>query len=197
MTPLATGTDIGGSIRIPASCCGLAGYKPPHGRNPDGPPANFDRYNHCGFLARDVGDIALGQNIVSGPHPLDHDSLPDRIELAEARPPARLRVAWSMDLGYVPIEDEVRQNTYAALEALRAAGCTVEEVDLGWGSWVDEAAMSWYAAMHVGRAALLAERVARRRATCGRRPRELHAPTDHLSLSLASWAPTKVSAVVW
>ena len=115
LTPLATGTDIGGSIRIPASCCGLAGYKPPHGRNPDGPPANFDRYNHCGFLARDVGDIALGQNIVSGPHPLDHDSLPDRIELAEARPPAKLRVAWSMDLGYVPIEDEVRENTLAAL----------------------------------------------------------------------------------
>ena len=156
LTPLATGTDIGGSIRIPASCCGLAGYKPPHGRNPDGPPANFDRYNHCGFLARDVGDIALGQNIVSGPHPLDHDSLPDRIELAEARPPAKLRVAWSMDLGYVPIEDEVRQNTLAALEALRAAGCTVEEVELGWGSWVDEAAMSWYAAMHFGRAALWA-----------------------------------------
>ena len=84
------------------------------------------------------------------------DSLPDRIELAEARPPAKLRVAWSMDLGYVPIEDEVRQNTLAALEALRAAGCTVEEVELGWGSWVDEAAMSWYAAMHFGRAALWA-----------------------------------------
>ena len=136
LTPLATGTDIGGSIRIPASCCGLAGYKPPHGRNPDGPPANFDRYNHCSFLARNVSDIALGQNVVSGPHPLDHDSLPDRIELALDRPPAKLRVAWSMDLGYVPIENDVRQNTLTALNALRAVGCSVEEVDLGWGRWV-------------------------------------------------------------
>ena len=156
LTPLATGTDIGGVDPHSGKLLRVGGVQAPHGRNPDGPPANFDRYNHCGF-ARDVGDIALGQNIVSGPHLLDHDSLPDRIELAEARPPAKLRVAWSMDLGHVPIEDEVRQNTLAALEALRAAGCTVEvEVELGWGSQVDEAAMSWYAAMHFGRAALWA-----------------------------------------
>ncbi|MAV47863.1 MAG: amidase [Alphaproteobacteria bacterium TMED89] len=154
MTPLATGTDIGGSIRIPASCCGLAGYKPPHGRNPDGPPANFDRYNHCGFLARNVGDVALGQNIVSGPHPLDHDSLRDRIIVPEAQAPSRLRVAYSLDLGYVTLDDDVRANTLAALDALRAAGCEVEEVSLEWGLWVDDAAMQWFTAMHFGRAPL-------------------------------------------
>ena len=151
MTPLATGTDIGGSIRIPASSCGLAGYKPPHGRNPDGPPANFDRYNHCGFLARNVGDIALGQNVVSGPHPLDHDSLPDRVEVPEAQSPKRLRIAYSLDLDYVPLDEDVRRNTLAALDGLRAAGCELEEVELGWGPWVDEASMQWFSAMHFGR----------------------------------------------
>ncbi len=151
MTPLATGTDIGGSIRIPASSCGLTGYKPPHGRNPDGPPANFDRYNHCGFLARNVGDIALGQNIVSGPHPLDHDSLRDRVDVPLAQGAAPLRIALSMDLGYVPLDDDVRQNTMDAVEALRASGCVVEAVDLDWGPWVDEASMRWFTAMHFGR----------------------------------------------
>lgn len=152
MTPLATGTDIGGSIRIPASCCGLVGFKPPHGRNPDGPPANFDRYNHCGFLARNVDDAALGQNVVSGPHPLDHDSLRDRVVIPAKFPKRPLRVAWSMDLGYMPIEPDVRENTRAALAALERTGCTVQQVDLGWDRSVDTAALQWYAAMHFGRA---------------------------------------------
>jgi amidase len=73
--PLATGTDIGGSIRIPSSACGTVGFKPPHGRNPGGPPGNFDKFDHCGPMTRTVADAALMQNVTSGPHPLDHDSL--------------------------------------------------------------------------------------------------------------------------
>ena len=84
MTTLATGTDIGGSIRIPAAACGVVGYKPPHGRNPDGPPACFDTYNHCGPMTRSTADAALMQNIVSGVHPADHDSLRDRVLIPDA-----------------------------------------------------------------------------------------------------------------
>ena len=154
MTPLATGTDIGGSIRIPASACGLVGFKPPHGRNPDGAPFNFDRYNHCGVLSRTVGDTALAQNIISGPHPCDHDSLRDRVVIPEDARPAPLRIGYSMNLGYVPIDPDVRTNTLAALEVFRAAGCEVEEVEIGWDASLEGAALNWYSAMHFGRQAL-------------------------------------------
>ena len=154
MTPIATGTDIGGSIRIPASSCGLVGYKPPHGRNPDGPPANFDRYNHCGVLSRNVGDTAMIQNIISGPHPRDHDSLRDRVVLPQDIAPRPLRIACSMDLGYMAVDRDVRANTRAVLDTLAAAGSTVEEVDLGWDTRVDDASMKWFTAMHFGRQAL-------------------------------------------
>lgn len=154
MTPLATGTDIGGSIRIPASACGLVGYKAPHGRNPDGPPFNFDRYNHCGVLSRTVGDTALAQNIISGPHPLDHDSLRDRVVIPESFETRPLRIAVSMDLGYVPLDEDVRRNTLNALKALETAGCSVEQVELGWDASLETAAMAWYSAMHFGRQAL-------------------------------------------
>lgn len=151
MTPVATGTDIGGSIRIPASACGVVGFKPPHGRNPDGPPANFDRYNHCGVLTRTVADTALMQNLISGPHPRDHDSLRDIVRVPESFSSGPLRIAWSMDLGYVPIDRDVRRNTLEALRRLEEAGCEIEEVEVGWSLETDWAVGRWYAAMHFGR----------------------------------------------
>ncbi len=147
--PIATGTDIGGSIRIPASCCGVAGFKPPHGRNPDGPPANFDRYNHCGPLARSIADLALVQDIVSGAHPRDHDSLRETVVLP--RKAGRLdgvKIAFSMNLGYRPVDIEVRRNTRAALDRFRDAGAQVTDVELPWSEACDEAATNWYNTMH-------------------------------------------------
>lgn len=149
---LTTGTDIGGSIRIPASCCGVVGYKPPKGRNPDGAPSNFDPYNHCGPLARSVGDAVLVQNVVSGQHCRDHSSLRDKIILPTTFASIKgMRIAWSMDLGYKFVDREVRANTSQALEVFSSLGCIVEEVDLGWSSECDRAALAWYSTMHFGR----------------------------------------------
>jgi amidase len=149
---LATGTDIGGSIRIPAAACGVVGYKPPHGRNPDGAPANFDRYNHCGPLARNVADAALMQNVVSGPHPLDHDSLRDPVQIPEVQQSIRgLRVAYSIDLGYMNIDRDVLKNTLSALDVFRSLECVVDEVELGWTIDCERWAAHWYNAMHFGR----------------------------------------------
>jgi amidase len=152
LTTLATGTDISGSIRIPSSACGTVGFKPPHGRNPDGPPSNFDRFNHCGPMTRSIADAALMQSVTAGPHPLDHDSLRQTVRLP-AKPAAikGLKVAYSIDYGYVPVNPDVRRNTLAAVDVFKSLGARVTEVELGWTSDVDTDAMHWYNAMHFGR----------------------------------------------
>ena len=152
LTTLATGTDIGGSIRIPASCCGVVGFKPPHGRNPDGPPNNFDRYNHCGPLTRSVADAALMQSTTAGQHPLDHDSLRGKVKLpTKAASLKSMKIAYSIDFGYVNVDDEVRRNTLLAVDHFRDLGASVEEVDLGWSETIDSDIQHWYNTMHFGR----------------------------------------------
>lgn len=152
LTTLATGTDIGGSIRIPAACCGVVGFKPPHGRNADGPPANFDRFNHCGPMTRSVADAALMQSVTAGPHPLDHDSLRARIALPDKATSIRgMKIAWSIDFDYVEVENDVRLNTRKALEVFRSLGAIVEEVKLGWTAEAERDCMYWFATMHFGR----------------------------------------------
>jgi Asp-tRNA(Asn)/Glu-tRNA(Gln) amidotransferase A subunit family amidase len=145
MAVLATGTDMGGSVRVPASACGVVGYKPPHGRNPDAYPFNLDRLNHCGALARSVGDIALVQNVVAGRHPDDGESLPDMLVYPETPESiAGLRVAWSPDLSYRAVDPEVLANTERALRLLERLGCAVQRVQPGWSDEVDDIAADWY-----------------------------------------------------
>jgi amidase len=149
---LATGTDIAGSIRIPASACGVVGFKPPHGRNPDGHPASVDRFNHCGPMTRSIADAALMQSITAGPHELDHDSLRSPVSLPDKPGSIRgLRIAYSLDFGYVPLADDVRKNTLKAIKVFKSLGAQVEEVDLGWTREIDELSLHWYNTMHFGR----------------------------------------------
>jgi amidase len=128
---LASGSDIGGSIRIPAAATGVVGFKPPYGRVASELPYNLDTYCHCGPMARTVADCALYENVVAGYDPTDAASLRERVTLpTEFESVKGMRLALSLDLGGWPVEDDVRANTLAAAEALREAGASVEEVDL-------------------------------------------------------------------
>jgi aspartyl-tRNA(Asn)/glutamyl-tRNA(Gln) amidotransferase subunit A len=143
-TTLATGSDIGGSIRSPAAACGVVGYKPPYGRNPEASPANLDPYEQVGPLARTVADCALVQNVVSGVHPHDIATLRERVVLPlEPEGIDGFTIAWTLDLGNGFVAPEVEAETRAALAALEAAGARVEEVSLGWGEEVTIAAKAY------------------------------------------------------
>jgi amidase len=128
---LATGSDIAGSIRIPASFNGVVGFKPPYGRVPQMPPYNLDTYCHCGPMARTVADCLLFENAMAGPHEGDVVSLRPKYELPERLDDVKgMRIAVSTNLGDWPVDEEVARNTLEMAGLLREQGAVVEEVDL-------------------------------------------------------------------
>jgi Asp-tRNA(Asn)/Glu-tRNA(Gln) amidotransferase A subunit family amidase len=138
MVTIADGSDYGGSIRVPAACCGVLGYKPPFGRNPGG--SWPDTLLHFGPLARSVADAVLMQRITAGQHPSSLYSLPDPPALPNRLAPIKgWRIAWSLDLGFFSVAPDVKARTLAALKTFEALGCTVEEVKLDWDEGIMEA----------------------------------------------------------
>jgi Asp-tRNA(Asn)/Glu-tRNA(Gln) amidotransferase A subunit family amidase len=134
-TTIATGSDSTGSIRQPAAQCGVVGYKSPYGRNPLDASSSFDPYVNVGPITRTVADAALMQNVMSGPHPLDHNSLRDKIRLPQDLGDVRgLKIAYSMDQGRYLVVDDVRRETRLTLDALREAGAEVTEIEMDWAS---------------------------------------------------------------
>lgn len=148
--PLATGSDIGGSIRIPASLCGVIGFKPPFGRVPAMAPFNLDQYCHDGPMARRTADCALLENVIAGRHRHDIASLPNPPVLPYAASGSLVgrRVALCINLGDFAVDPEVEVNTRAAAALLQAAGATITEVTLPWSrAEMLEAAMAHFAAI--------------------------------------------------
>jgi amidase len=128
---LATGSDLGGSLRTPASFCSVVGLRPSPGRVPHGPEARpFDTLSVDGPMGRTVGDVALMLDAMVARHPEDPLSLdlpqqPFQIAAAERRRP--LRVAFSPDIGIAPVDDEVRALCATAATRFGEAGVVVEE----------------------------------------------------------------------
>ena len=133
--PLAEGSDMGGSVRIPAAFCGIVGHKPSLGRIPmDLLPSAFDTISHFGPLARTVDDAALMLGVAQGPHDCDIFSLAPALVTpitldGEVR---GKRLAFSVDLGFFHVDDEVAANARAAADALADAGAEIIEVDFDW-----------------------------------------------------------------
>ncbi|WP_308796772.1 amidase [Agromyces silvae] len=145
-TTLATGSDIAGSIRIPAAFCGVVGYKSPYGRVPGLAPANLDTYCHDGVMARSVDDAALLYDVVSGRHPDDWASVDGEL-LADAatRPLAGLRVGVCTSPGDYPVTAAVSAGVERAVASVRAAGGETLTVELPWSmTEITEAAFAHY-----------------------------------------------------
>ncbi len=168
MVPLATGSDGGGSIRIPSALCGLTGFKPSLGRVPVGgvePPAWAD-LSTKGPIARRARDLAAVLDATIGPDPTDLRSLPMpsaswSASLDELGLPRT--VGWAPTLGYARVDSEVAGILAAAVTALEALGIDVVDVDPvfdhdpvgAWLTLVTSADLARFAGLSTAERALL------------------------------------------
>jgi len=135
MGPIALGTDGGGSIRIPAACCGVVGLKAtlgaiPHLQVPD----LFSANSFTGPMARTVADMVLLYGVLSGPDRMDPYG---QAAPATIPPPANLsglRVGWMVRCGNRLLDTQVEAATTRAVERMAAAGALVEPVELDFVS---------------------------------------------------------------
>jgi len=128
MAPLSIGTDAGGSIRIPAACCGVVGMKGTLGLVPhDNAPDGFGNFSNQGPMARSVADAALMLSVLAGPHPNDPHShgLPKDDYVAAAKGQGGLKgvkIGWLPFMGNALIDPEILAACEARRDALAERG---------------------------------------------------------------------------
>jgi Asp-tRNA(Asn)/Glu-tRNA(Gln) amidotransferase A subunit family amidase len=140
MAPIALGTDGGGSVRIPAAFCGVVGHKPTFGLVPKEPGfKGWKTLSVDGPITRTVRDAALALSVIAGPTAADDMTYPvpaqDYVAAAtDERDVSRLRVAYSADMGFAPVDRDVRRAFAAALETLASLGCELTEAHPATGN---------------------------------------------------------------
>ncbi|MGD9535925.1 MAG: amidase [Alphaproteobacteria bacterium] len=145
---LHIGTDGGGSIRIPASFCGVFGFKASFGRVPVSPPSPFASLSHLGPMTFTVGDAALMLSVIAEPDPRDANALPyeprDYLAALDAGI-AGARIAFSPTLGYAKVEPDVAKAVAEAVRAFEAAGAHVEAAEPGFDNPLAMFRTVWHA----------------------------------------------------
>jgi aspartyl-tRNA(Asn)/glutamyl-tRNA(Gln) amidotransferase subunit A len=129
IAPLSLGTDAGGSIRTPASFCGIVGFKPTFGRVPNGPGfGGGASIVHSGPMTRTVADSALMFDVMAGVAESDRRSVPAGESNAAASD--GLRVAYSADLGYAAVDAQVSRCVESALQQTQSLGWDIDTAPL-------------------------------------------------------------------
>jgi amidase len=133
MIPIADGSDLGGSLRNPASFCNVVGLRPSAGRVPSWPSLSaWFPLSVVGPMARTVSDVALMMTAIAGPDPRSPISIEQPASLFSQpldRDCKGLRIAWSRSFGGLPVEAEVTRVLEAHRGVFEDLGCIVEEAD--------------------------------------------------------------------
>lgn len=132
MTPLATGSDMGGSIRIPAALGGLYGFKPPFGRLASAPGEELFAFAVEGPMTRDFSDLVLMQNVVAGPHPATYSGMPYQALPSVYPDLDGTRIAVAFLSGRQNLCADTRRNIERACAVLEQRGARIEPVELSW-----------------------------------------------------------------
>jgi amidase len=148
MLPIADGSDLGGSLRNPANFCNVVGFRPSPGRVPVWPNlAGWFPISVQGPMARTVQDIALMLSTIAGPDPRSPIAITEPSSLF-SRPLERdfkgVRVAWSRDLGGLPVDSRVTEVIEGSRQVFESLGCVVEDSEPDFAD-ADEVFKVWRA----------------------------------------------------
>lgn len=156
MLPIADGSDMGGSLRNPASFCSVVGFRSSIGRVPAvGAAFPWSTLSTSGAMARSVADLSLLLSVIAGPHPEAPNSLPEPGTIFR-QPLARsfkgVRIAWFKDLGGLPFDPRVTKIIDGHVKTFETLGCIVEqnEPDFTGADFAFKTLRAWLSAANHG-----------------------------------------------